>query len=370
MGHFLTSVVILTSVTILVGLFIMGVFSGWVNVSISDITGKVDTDIQLIRSSLTVENIVYTADNKTAYVRNVGKTNIVITRVELVELNTNSILASIPSDKYVSKLLLLNTGDGGNLSLPKCSSCSVDTAVKLRIWYVAASLFNEANPELSAGDMSFVELLLKIPSGATNGACPPLSGDWLFLEFVDPVAYASSGRIAWDEIRVLSPLASKYETVEVSTEVKELESPLRVRTGVGAITTMTNEISLVDANAGGLYIPVEITLTPERGWHLLPKTWIFEEENNVHVSDITLTWDEVRKLINGAVLSIAKPRGTTELYEITVYITNCNGEIIAENSEIEQVLATSNNFITFVELPLTRIDQAYTIGTDVRLVVR
>ena len=76
----------------------------------------------------------------------------------------------------------------------------------------------------------------------------------------------------------------------------------------------------------------------------------------------------MRKLINGAVLSMAKPRGATGLYEITVYIMDCNGKIIAENSRIEQVLATSNTFITFIELPITRIDQAYTIGTDIKLV--
>ena len=364
-----TSATLLTVSTVILGLFLFGVFSGWFNVSLLDVTSEVDVGVQVIRSSISIEGVVFDEDNKTVYVRNVGKNDLIITRIELVDLYSGVILDSIPEREYADNLLLLRVGDSSNLTLPDCPLCGEDVAVKLRIWYIPEKLYDELNPVFSADEMSFVEHVVKIPQRITDIACPTFSDsdNWLFIEFVDPVAYVSTGRIAWDEIRILSPLASEYTTVEVVVTVTELNPPNRVRRGTGVIETMTNEISLVDANARGLYIPVEIEITPQPAWVLVPNVWIFGKgENNVHVSDITLTWDEVRQLINGAVIGVAKPRGASGLYEVRVYIKDCKGNIVSENSRAQRVFGGSSTFTVFVELPLTRLDQAYVIGTEVR----
>ena len=361
-----STVALLTASTVLLGLFLMGVFTGWFNISILDITGGVNTDVQIIRSSIAVEGIVVNDEEEVVYLRNVGKTDVIVTRLEIFDLEGGSLLAMLPSDSYVGNLLFLEVGESGNLTLPECPSCK-GVAVKLRVWYIAEQLYNLENPLESVDEMSFLEHVLKIPPRDKSVACPPFSGSWFFIEFVDPVAYVSTGRIAWDEIRILSPLASEYSLVDVSVTVTELESPRRTRVGEGVVKTMTNEISLVDANARGLYIPVEIEIRAKTDWMLAPKVWIFGKgRNNVHVSDITLTWDEVRRVINGAVVGMAKPRGTSGLYEIRVYLEDCNGNTIAENTRIQRVFGDSNTFLVFVELPPVKLDQVYLVGTSVR----
>lgn len=359
----------LAGLTLAVGIILFGVAAGWFQTSLRDVTREADKDIQIIRSAIVIEAANYTADESYITLRNIGGTDVVILRIEILS-SDGQIYNATPTEGYTN-LTTLRHGERQSIESPRCSVCTLYEPITIRVWYVSASLFNPESPEEAVDKAQFVEWRLLSPTGSLpQPTCPLPNHDWLFLDYVDPVAYVSSGKIAWNQIRLRSVIASRVDDVSTRVTVTELTGWHRTRSGSGTLRSVSNEIQLINAYASGLQIPVEITVeSNEADWTIIQKKWIFGGiPYKAHVSDILLIWSEKDRTVYAALLTLGV--GQTGRYRVTVTLKDCNEDILVQEETIVNIpsdLSTPTSDDTFISFSHpVRFDQIYYIETSVR----
>ncbi len=365
-GITILGLVIIASITAALGILLLGVTAGFFNKTIFDLTKETSENIQEIRSVLVIEYATCDLDsNQTKFsVRNVGMIDLTITRIELRSPQGeiyNSIPEGTAAENMFTNITKVVKDENATLSIGGCVRENGGTVI-LRVWYISSSLFDPDNPGESMDKMSYLDLVLESTPAVSPLTCP-IPDNWILMDFVDPISYVTSGTIARDYVRIRVPLASEPEEVSVTVTVQQLPSGA-TRSGSGTIDSISNEVQVVDADASGLHMPVKITFSPSGGWVIIPGEWTFGGiPYQLHVSDILLVWDETKRVVYAALVSLGV--GSSGTYRVSITLKDCNGDVIASGQTIVTPVSVGGVEDTWIEFNPVRFDQIYYVETEV-----
>ena len=363
-GITLLGLLVLSVLTAIFGVVLLGVTAGWFNLSLLDLTKETDKGVQQIRSILVLEAADFNPETGeiTVYLRNVWRMSVIITRVEILS-PLGELYHSIPETGF-SNLSSIDPMENTTIHVTGCDACGSDKPIMLRVWYIPSGLYNPENPTESIDEMLYLEHMLRGGESTPPPACP-LPENWMLIDFMDPIVYlmsgSYSGMIARDYVRFRAPLASEFDVIRLTVTVEELGG--RIRSGSGNVRTMANNIQQVDANARGLRLPVLISVRAESPWRVIQGSWFFDAwGRDIHVSDISLIWNERTKMIEQALIALGVDRGGR--YQVTVTLKDCNGDIVSTGSVVTEVIPGPQDL--WIDVDPVRFDQVYSVETEVR----
>ena len=360
-GITILGLVIIASITATLGILLLGITAGFFNKAVFDLTQETNENIQEIRSILVIESAECNLDSDQAEftLRNVGMIDLTITRIEL-RSPEGEIYNSTPENGFTNITKVIR-GENASLSIGGCVREGGGTVI-LRVWYISTNLFNPDHPEELIDKVSYLDLVLQSTPAVQPPTCP-IPDNWILVDFVDPISYVTSGTIARDYVRLRVPLASEPEQVHVTVTVQQLPSG-GTRSGSGTIDSMSNEVQVVDADAAGLHMPVKITFNPSGGWVMIPGEWTFGGiPYELHVSDILLVWDETKRVVYAALVSLGV--GSSGKYRVSITLKDCNGDVIASGQTEVTPVSVGGVEDTWIEFSPVKFDQIYYVETEI-----
>lgn len=310
-GITIIEVTVVATITILLGLALMYVTSGWVQSSMLDLTRETDEYIQSFRSLLVIENINYTEKGATIFVRNVSKWNISLTILEIQLLRGRNLVGT------TSPATIIVKDKSANLPAPICENCKYGETLTYKIKYIPTALAEMRHPILIA-ERNFTN-----PFSILYGHCE-LQDEWILIDMINPVTtlsgeFSQTYPIIW----IRAPLSSAPGKQSLSIGVY----------GQGISTSGSAAIDFPSLRQQFLYIPHEevkppynITLETSEA-NVVPVKWVFDglvedEEVKIHVSGIFLLWRPEDKVVVAIILELAvKEQGD---YYISIKLSDCN----------------------------------------------
>ena len=155
------SAALLASITIALGLMIWGLSASWSFISSLEFLKETDELIGQVQSLLSVEYSYMNSGTCYLYVRNVGESDVVISRIVVSSESSGIIL-----DKWYDgfdpperESLRIGVGD---VKLVRISGCNPhgDVAVNVKLYYIAERHFDPDNPRLNADRLVSIDHLL------------------------------------------------------------------------------------------------------------------------------------------------------------------------------------------------------------------
>lgn len=176
-----------------------GLALSWLNISFNNLSTNLNRSILQVKTTaqLSFELVNYTTTARSAIVRNVASVPVTVTRVGLVTPE-GYLRAHYPPTIFANLTKIL-PGENATLTddeIPACYICVAGERLKMRIWYVASALFDEANPVHSADEMKYVETVFLFPGGRLPTVCEiPEGVKWMAVDLIDPITFTDSGRV-------------------------------------------------------------------------------------------------------------------------------------------------------------------------------
>ncbi|MCS7095255.1 MAG: hypothetical protein NZ988_05580 [Thaumarchaeota archaeon] len=365
---------ILAGVTLFLGILLITLSAGWFSVNATDLNLQANREIQLIKTSglLVFESVRYAANSasRSATVRNVSEVELCVTRVELIR--ENGILAGVwptspegwarcdPTglNPIMSRQSLnLSATDG---TLPPCIDCSPGERIRLRVWYIARSLYDQNNPVNSADEMRFTETLIVFPGTRRVGMCTAnLGSRYVVLSSIDPLTNYNNGRI------MDSPNDKLYLGFSHSTPATDNPVHFGVKlVGRDNVVVVISSNLRIDvpyeqAIAGAAGISTPFSAYASGYYQPVPWEFYFDRTDDgvLHVSDIRLitqyrSYLSEFPILTSVQLTLGKLYGVAvHDRPVNVYLTDCNGVRLATLS-ITISAGSEEEWITvFIDVP-------------------
>jgi hypothetical protein len=364
------SSVILAAVTLAVGLLLVSLATSWFAVNALDTTQQTDKGIALVRTSglLTFELVRYTSreDLRLVVLRNIAPQDLCITRIELIRQD-GSLGGAWPSSpgRWVAcgpdglaPIAPQQKAELTSAELPECPSCFFGERTKLRIWYIARTLYNSDQPELSADEMKFVETIIVYPGARIGSPCAlPEGTRWTTITAVDPMTNFLTGAFSNPPnnrfsvlINYANPLTLSPQTFKFGLEDGDsslsLTTDLRVgvtyEQHVGGVTGIETPFNLVIE--GDSYIPI-------------PSNFRFGalRDRSVHVSGIGLITQYIAYISDQPVVTAIQvevgKHDNPATFQLTVVLRDCVGELLARLTRTVSLSAGVQWETTYLDLP-------------------
>ncbi|MEM0445181.1 MAG: hypothetical protein QXO86_07890 [Nitrososphaerota archaeon] len=369
-GDTVIGAVLLAALTVGVGIFVLGVATGWLSASLQSSTGEANRAILLVKTSaqLSFEAVQYTTDVRSVTLRNIADVPVIVTRIEIVTPQ-GTLKASYPSGGFEK---IVELAPGGNVTLgggvvPACGSCLPLEPLRLRVWYIASGLYDEDNPVISADEMRYVETVFTYPPGSVAPRCP-LPPSWMMVDVVDPVTYFDLGRIPPppnNKIYARFPYASSSVNVQVDMQVRNATGELGFASGT--VPSISNEMQALAGSIGGFQVPLEVNIVAA-GFDVIQRRWVFGGiPNKAHASGVTL-WSNAERVVNVVEVELGKNDLLSVSLRVTVILLDCNGDLIASRSvttTIPQGIFSDSVFVDIPSTPLTDIASVEVIVVEV-----
>lgn len=366
-GLTVVEVAIVASITLLLGIFLMGMSAGLFFNTTLDLTNETDRNIQLLRGLLLIEAINYTETNGVEYatiiVRNIAKQpiDLTVTRIELLS-KENVMYGSRPSAGY-GNLTKLSIGESASLEAPTCPQCLKGDILIYRVWYISSASYNEEQPLLSLNDMLFVESRIVKPVGPVPPPRCPLPRDWVLLDKVDPVTDVELGEMhSLNRVYIRPIFASESADLDIFVRIREV---IGGKQGEGSrtIRVPTHSDVSIPGQYAGIQVPFIITVSSD--WPITPSTWFFDGiPNKIHVSGIFLQWYERDRNVYSVMIELGA--GSRGNYSVSIVLRDCNQDILARGSSTVKVGPGMYSATTFIAFPdPVSFDQIYYVETDV-----
>ncbi|MCS7145272.1 MAG: hypothetical protein RMJ28_06625 [Nitrososphaerota archaeon] len=345
--------VILAALTVGMGIFILGVASGWLGATLQSSTNEANRAILLVKTSaqLSFEAVNFTSRERSIILRNIADVPVIVTRIEILTPG-GALKASYPSTGFTELAELLPSGNA-TLSggvIPLCATCLPLETLRLRVWYVASALFNEENPVLSADEMRYVETVFVYPPGGVAARCP-LPPNWMTVDVIDPVTYSDTGKIPSqpnNRIHARFPYASSSATVSVDIQVINASGAYGFATR--NVPTIGNEMYSFTGSFGGFQTPLRIHVLAA-GFNVLQREWrLGGIPWKAHASGVTL-WSNAEKMVDVVEVELGVNDLVGGRYRITVNLYDCNGELITSRFVITNVPRGIFTDSVFVDVP-------------------
>jgi hypothetical protein len=364
------SSVILAAITLAVGLILVSLATSWFAINATDTTQKTDKGIALVRTSglLAFELVRYTSreDLRLIVLRNISPLDLCVTRIELIRQD-GSLGGAWPSPpaRWVA------CGSGGldpispqekaeftSSELPTCSSCFFGERTRIRIWYIARTLYDNANPELSADEMRYVETLIIYPGTRIGRPCAlPEGTRWAAFTSVDPVTNFLTGSFSNPPNNRFSVLISYARPLTLSTQQFEfqladqdssqtLTADLRVGVTyeqfVGGVIGIGTPFDL--SVVGSSYIPIPSHFK----FGALP-------DRSAHVSGIGLITQYISYISDNPVVTTIQveigKQDEPATFRLNVVLRDCAGNLLADMSRTVSLPAGIQWDTTYLDLP-------------------
>lgn len=363
-------IIVISSIVLALGIFLIYVANNWFFGSTIEATEKVDKNVHIIRSALTIEQIIYDYNRNKANltVRNVakGNLNLKIIAVELLS-EDGRLYGRSPHLNYV-----LRPGESKNIDetvVPTCIDCHRGDVLRYRVWYA---------PEKHAGDQFsipgeaiFVESSFIYAGGEINLACPlPQNDNYLLIGIVDPVL-STDGVFSSGEVRIklVRPAFVQVPSIiSLKIDVMGLRDNLQ---GSGILENVqVSEVNYVTVKGyyRGIRVPLKITVE-SHGTKIIQKEWIMGgDPNRAYVSGISLLWRETDYMVYAVIVDIgAKPLTEDLSVKVSVRIKDCNSTIIGEVDARERIPAGMDvDLPVFINLhEAVRFDQIYFVEANI-----
>ncbi len=364
------SSVILAAITLAVGLLLVSLATSWFAINATDTTQKTDKEIAIVRTSglLAFELVRYTSreDLRLIVLRNISPLDLCVTRIELIRQD-GSLGGAWPSppDRWVA------CGSGGldpispqekaeltSSELPTCSSCFFGERTRIRVWYIARTLYDNANPELVADKMRYVETLIIYPGTRIGSPCAlPEDTKWAAFTSIDPMTNYLTGAFSNPPNNRFSVLISYARPLTLSTQQFEfqladqdsyqtLTADLRVgvtyEQSVGGVIGIGTPFDL--SVVGSSYIPIPSHFK----FGALP-------DRRAHVSGIGLITQYISYISDQPVVTtiqveIGKHDEPMTL-RINVILKDCMGSLLADLSRTISLPEGAQWETTYLDLP-------------------
>ncbi|MEM1534597.1 MAG: hypothetical protein QW059_05475 [Nitrososphaerota archaeon] len=362
-GDTVIGAVLLAALTVGVGIFILGVASGWLGASLQSSTGEANRAILLVKTSaqLSFEAVNYTKHTRNITLRNIAEVPITVTRIEIVTPE-GALKASYPSGAFTNITGLAPGGSAvlGDDVVPICGSCLPQETLRLRVWYIASSLYNKDNPEISADEMRYVETVFTYPPGGVGPRCP-LPSNWMTVDVVDPVTYFDLGKIPPppnNKIYARFPYASSNVIVPVDLQVRNASGELGFASNT--VPSISNEMQAFTGSFSGFQVPLEVNIAAA-GFNVLQRRWVFGGiPNKAHASGVTL-WSNAERVVNVVEVELGKNDLVDLSLRITVILRDCNGDLIASRSVTSTIPRGVFTDSVFIDIPSTSLTDIATV---------
>ncbi len=366
-GDTVIGAILLTALTVGVGVFILAVASGWMGVSLQSSTNEANRAILLVKTSaqLSFEKVLYTGDVRNITVRNIANVPVIVTRIEIVS-PAGSLKASFPSSGFtkIGELQPQQAIEFDRSVIPACSSCTSLETLRLRIWYVASGLFNEDNPIVSVDEMRYVETVFVHPPVGAPPRCP-LPSNWMMVDVVDPVTYTDSGKIPPppnNKVYVRFPYASASHTTTVDLQVINATGEYgfatnNVQTISNVLQPFTGSFSGFQAGPHG---PLVVQILSAE-YTVIQGRWEFGGiPGKAHASGVTL-WSDANMNVNVVEVELGVNDVVGGNYRVTVTLYDCNGAQIQSRSIIVRIPVGIFTDSVFIDIPYTPLTDIYRV---------
>ncbi len=364
------SSVILAAVTLAVGLLLVSLATSWFAVNAVDTTQQTDKGIALVRTSglLTFELVRYTSreDLRLVVLRNIAPQDLCITRIELIR-EDGSLGGAWPrppgrwaacGTDGLASIAPQQKAELTSAELPECPSCSFAERTKLRIWYIAETLYNNDSPELSADEMRYVETIIVYPGARIGSPCTlPEGTRWTTIASVDPMTNFLTGAFSNPPNNRFAVLINHADPLTLSSQrfgfiLQDSDSSLSLtadlRVGVtyeqyvGGVTEIETPFTLVIDGASYIAIPSNFR------FGALP-------DRSVHVSGIGLitqyiTYISDRPVVTAIQVEVGK-HDNPATFQLTVVLRDCVGELLARLTRTVSLPAGVQWETTYLDLP-------------------
>ncbi|MCS7118155.1 MAG: hypothetical protein NZ957_05170 [Thaumarchaeota archaeon] len=364
---------ILASVTLFLGILLITLSTGWFSVSATDLNLQANREIQLIRTSglLVFESVRYAANpaNRSAIVRNVSEVELCVTRVELI--HENGTLAGVwptPPVRWArcdptglnpirSKQSLELSATRG--TIPPCIDCSPGDRIRLSVWYIARSLYDQNDPANSADEMRFTETVIVFPGTRRVGMCTAnLGSRYVVLSSIDPLTNYNNGRI------MDSPNDKVYFGFSHPTPATDNPVHFGVKlVGRDNVVVISGDLRIdvpyEQAIGGAAGISTPFMAVVSGSYQPVPWEFYFDRTDDgvLHVSDIRLitqyrTYLSEFPILASVQLTLGKLYGVVvHGLIVKVYLTDCNGNLLTTLSFTISAGREEEWITVFIDVP-------------------
>lgn len=363
---------IISSIIIVLGIFLLYVANTWYFGSMIEATEEVNENVEIIRSALMIEQIIYDYDRNTANlsVRNVAKDNLdlKIIAVELLAMDNRLIGRSSFSDlNYI-----LQRGQRLDLvNVPTCIQCYKGELLKYRVWYVSRK--HADDPSSMFGKAVFAEASFIYSQGELYLPCPPPS-DYVMIDIVDPILLTNGEFTSSNTIKIRPAIKLPSPTIaDITVYVESLnEGRIAIGSKRNVPVPSTEEVDIIGPFQG-IKTPFKISISvfdPGTGKDMaIQREWVISGiPDRVVVNGITLLWREMDYAVHTVVVEISAPSPPDNVkVRISVKIKDCLGNELAE-VEASEDIPSGEEFYSpiFIRLPKPiRFDQVYSIETGI-----
>jgi hypothetical protein len=336
-GDTIIGAIILASATVALGIVVWGFAAGWFGVSLYDLTRNVNRDVLLIKTSsqLAFEFVNYTSTDRSVIVRNIAKVPLTITRVEIVSMDGQLKDYRPVTGIGYANLTRVEPGQAAVLGadvLPPCPTCQSRERLRMRIWYVASSLFDEANPQLSIDEMRYSETLFVYPELGVVSVCPLPESGWIMVNIVDPATYFSSGKIPgppFNKIYIRTPKASSLADVDAMIQVTN--SSGEVAYASSRIKSISNELQTFSGPFSGFQVPLKIDISTSE-LQVIQHEWVMGGiPGKAHASGVTL-WYDAQEFVDVVEVEMGVNDAIGGRYRIVVTLYDCLDAPVGQGS--------------------------------------
>lgn len=376
-GLTVIEVTIIASITLVLGLFLLGISTGLFFNTTLDLTKETDKGVQKLRGLLLIEAINYTltdnVERALVVVRNIAKQpiDLTVTKIDLYSVSRNEASGetiykyqgSIPRTTF-GNLSKLGIGKSETLEAPTCPGCRMGTELIYRVWYVPSSLYDEKDPFKYVSEMTYAQASIIKPVGEAAPLACPLPQDWVLVDKVDPITIVELGEMHPVNKVYIKPAFASYATyLDVFVSVQEVGGG-RGGYGFGRIPVPAYNDIPISGEYAGARAPFTITISSD--WSMIPGVWYFDGlYGEIHVSGITLLWLERGRVVYSVMVELGA--GSSGNYEVLVTLKDCNLNVVAKGSSIVKVLEGMRSITTFIDLDrMVRFDQVYVVETSIR----
>lgn len=375
-GLTVVEITIIASLTLVLGLFLLGISAGLFSNATLDLTKETDKNIQELRSQLLLEAVNYTLINDVErafiIVRNIAKQQIslTVTKIDLYSVSRDEVRGeivykyrgSIPAT--FGNLTKLSIGESKVLEAPTCPQCERGIELIYKVWYIPSNFYDENDPFKHIGEMMYTQASIIKPVGSVAPPICPLPENWVLIDKVDPVTIVDLGEMhPVNRVYIKPAFASRVTELDLFVKIQEINGG---REGYGHARTLVptyNDVPIVGQYAG-LQVPFTVTIYSD--WSTIPSTWFFDGiPGKIHVSGATLLWLERGRVVYSVMIELGA--GSIGNYEVSVALKDCNRNVIAKGFVKVKVIEGMRTITTFIDLDkMVKFDQIYYIETSIK----
>jgi len=369
-GLTIVEITVVSGLVVALGILLLYVASSWYFGSALEATEEVDKNVQMIRSALMIEKIVYdySLNKANMTIRNVARDNMSlrIIAVDLVTMDNRIVgYKNLLSHSYV-----LRQGEKIVIEdVPTCdvNQCHKGDLLRYRVWYVPERYADGQSS--MPGKATFIESPMIYAGGELFLACPP-PRDYVVIDIVDPLLL-TDGQFSPSNTVYIRPAISgsgSSSTIDIMMYVETLDDGTWGFGGANGIEIPSPGNVKVTGNFSGIKVPFKILIhSPDM--EVIPREFVMGgSPNKVFVSGVTFLWRETDYMVHTIVVEVgARPLSEDVLVKVSVKVLDCLDNTLAEVEAAERVPSGMDvDLPVFIKLPKpVRFDQIYSVEAEI-----